>query len=143
VETSEERELTKLRRRCEQRGRRYDVFGLTRPDITAYLNEDALRARHPDFPGWKLALEKFQHLDHRQSFKRWLLTTYRLDVTSTRRVGRILEQMTANGQRCESELTHTINDILVAAHQLEPGLGADLLDSLSPTSGPDGGDSGR
>ncbi len=115
TETNEERELTKLRLRCAERGRRYDVFGLTRPDITAYLSEAAIQARRAEFPGWKDALDVFQHLDHRQSFKRWLLTTYRVDVTSTRRVGRILEQMIANDQHCDDELAQRVDDILIAA----------------------------
>jgi energy-coupling factor transporter ATP-binding protein EcfA2 len=115
VETNEERELTKLRRRCEERGRRYDFFGLARPDITAYLSEAAIQARHSDFPGWKDVLEAFHHLDHRQSFKRWLMSEYHVDVTSARRVGRILEQMIANDQQCDGELTQAVNDILVAA----------------------------
>ncbi|MDX6309448.1 MAG: hypothetical protein QOI06_2494 [Nocardioidaceae bacterium] len=114
-ETDEERELTKLRRRCDERGRRYDVFGLTRPDITAYLSEAAIQARHPAFPGWEDVLQEFEHLGRRQSFKRWLSTTYRVDVMSTRRVRSVLERMIANDQPCVVELTQTVNDILVAA----------------------------
>jgi energy-coupling factor transporter ATP-binding protein EcfA2 len=115
VETNEERELTKLRRRCELRNRRYDLFGLTRPDITAYLSEATIQARRPDFPGWTQALEVFQQLSRRRSFKRWLSATYRVDVLSTRRVGGILEQMIADDQPCEVELTQTVRRILLAA----------------------------
>jgi hypothetical protein len=60
-------------------------------------------------------LQEFEHLGRRQSFKRWLSTTYRVDVTSTRRVRSVLERMIANDQPCVGELTQTVNDILVAA----------------------------
>jgi hypothetical protein len=50
--TKEERALTDLGRRMKRRNRSLDLFGLAAEDILVYIDDEAMRAVMPRFPGW-------------------------------------------------------------------------------------------
>lgn len=111
--TKEEQAIHELHRRLKKRGRNLDTFGLRREDIIAYLDERAIQAELPQFPGWaavhagRLKNEKLKDAAARlsgQHFGRHL-------------VGRIVERMQSEGIAPGGDLGDRVADIVEAARR--------------------------
>ncbi|MBQ0905485.1 AAA family ATPase [Micromonospora sp. U21] len=107
----EEQALRHLRRACRKKRRPMQYFGLRRPDIVAYLNEDAIRADEPTFPGWRTVMREFDAIRQRPSFKPWLQRTFGVDLTRTDRVRKVVERMVRNGYPAVAELTQVVEEV--------------------------------
>lgn len=120
--SDEEHALRSLRRACKKRGSVMHLYGLQRPDITAYLNSDAIKTIHPSFPGWAAILTKFNHQKRRPSFKPWLRERFNVDFEKTPNVRAVVEEMKSSGLESEPELTRCVDAILrgVATGQWSP-----------------------
>lgn len=111
--TKEERALRDLRRELQARGRKLDFFGLAEPDILCCLPEAQVREELPDFPGWKRVKEEWSRqrgVPVKDVVQR--LAGERLHM---RRLGAILDRMTAQGVSPRGDLPAVANEILYAA----------------------------
>ncbi|MFG3301552.1 AAA family ATPase [Micromonospora chersina] len=107
----EERALRHLLRACRKSNRPMTAFGLSRPDIVAYLNEDAIRVDEPTFRGWTTVMREFQATSKRPSFKPWLKKEFGVDLTRTDRVRRVVERMVQEGLPAGAELTSVVQEV--------------------------------
>ncbi|MET7969776.1 AAA family ATPase [Micromonospora sp. NPDC005305] len=118
---AEEQALRHLRRACRKNRRPMTYFGLSRPDIVAYLNEDAIRVDEPGFPGWSTVTREFGAVSgrfrqaqppvERPSFKPWLEKRFGVDLTRTDRVQRMVERMVQEGLPAGAELTNVVREV--------------------------------
>ena len=115
--TQEENALRYFRRACHRRSREVSDFGLKRPDIVAYLNEDAIRVRWPEFVGWGAVLRKFHAKSTRPSFKPWLKEHYAVDLTRIDRIGEVLQHMADNELPVAGELAKVVRQIELTASE--------------------------
>jgi predicted ATPase len=121
----EERALRYLRRACTTRKRTITMFGLKRPDITAYLNADAVRLQAPAFPGWAVVLQRFEERHARPSFKPWLLDKFQVDLVNGGQIAATLAAMKKRDLPAEGDLPSVVDDIIrVAAVGHWPGASA-------------------
>ncbi|MEU5529303.1 AAA family ATPase [Micromonospora chersina] len=107
----EEQALRHLLRACQRKDRPMTAFGLSRPDIVAYLNEDAIRVDEPTFRGWTTVMREFQAASGRPSFKPWLKKEFGVDLTRTGRVRRVVERMVQEGLPAGAELTSVVQEV--------------------------------
>lgn len=115
METDEERKLQALSRSSRQRRRKHTAIGLDRPDITAYLNETAVRAVYPDFAGWRTVLDSFRRRKSRPSFKRWLSENYGVDLSTKNAIDEVLRVMARDGLPPAGDLTLNVKTIIAEA----------------------------
>ncbi|GAA1416268.1 hypothetical protein ACFQZ4_48465 [Catellatospora coxensis] len=115
MKSDEEDMLQALSRRCRQRGRKYQAIGLDRPDITAYLNETAVRAVYPDFAGWRTVLDSFRKRKSRPKFKEWLKENYGVQPGTRNAIDEILRVMTRDGLVPAGDLADKVKGILAEA----------------------------
>lgn len=115
--TDEERTLRHLRRACHRRNRTVSDFGLKRPDIVAYLNEDAIRVQWPNFVGWEAVLRRFNAKSNRPSFKPWLLEHFGVDLTRTDRIREVVQYMVDNDLPAAGELAEVVRQIELTASE--------------------------
>ncbi|MFE9959170.1 hypothetical protein [Micromonospora sp. NPDC005299] len=106
------RELRELHKACRGRQRAIKEFALQRPDIIAYLNEEAIRGDVPDFPSWSSIIEQFETAPTRPSFKTWVLEEYGVDLTTTARISGLLGRMTEAGLPAHQDLDEMVNAIV-------------------------------
>lgn len=111
-QSDEEARLVELTSRLRRAGRHYELHGLRRPDIVAYLNEDAIRRSTPGFPGWSLVLERFSRLPRRRPFKTWLLDRYDVDLTTVPRIREVLDVMVDEGLLPVGSLRQAVDGLL-------------------------------
>jgi hypothetical protein len=90
-----------------------------RPDITAYVPDDLLRQRQPDFPPWAVLLKEFRGLEKqgkRPSFKKWLARRAKVDFSSDPRLlGTLLGEMQRRGLPGAADLPRVVKQILATA----------------------------
>ena len=110
--SDEERALRELRRAAKRQRREIQLFGLSRPDITAYLNPRAVAAHNSNFPGWSRVLREFRERATRPSFKKWLMERHKTDLRDTRQIEAVLRTMRAEDLPPEKELDERMAEIL-------------------------------
>lgn len=110
--SAEERALRGLRRAAKERGRRIHLFGLERPDITGYLNAEAVAAANPGFPGWDAVLVEFEKERRRPKFKDWLKERHGMNLLGVRQIEAVLQTMRDHGLKPEPELDERMAEIL-------------------------------
>jgi hypothetical protein len=109
--SDEEKKLRDLRK--SRRGRKqYKPFGLERPDITAYLNETAIRQIHPGFSGWGRVMRDFNALSYRPKFKDWVWERHAADLRTARQIRQVLDKMTNQDLPPVNELTRVVKETL-------------------------------
>ncbi|WP_433317950.1 AAA family ATPase [Micromonospora chersina] len=109
--SDEERKLRDLRKK--RRGRKkHKLFGLERPDITAYLNETAVRQIHPGFSGWGKVLRELNALNYRPKFKDWVWERHATDLRHSKQIRQVLEEMTNRDLPPVGELTRVVKEIV-------------------------------
>jgi len=113
----EEKALRYLRRASQRRRRAVANFALERPDIVAYLNEDAIRVLWPDFVGWGAVLRRFHAKSTRPSFKPWLLEQFEVDLTRTDRIREVVQYMVDNELAAAGELADVVRQIELTASE--------------------------
>lgn len=112
AETHEERQLGRLLKECDRRGRPTLCVGLNLPDIVCYLPDTAVRQVSPDFPGWDVVVARFREHDDRPSFKKWVKSTFRTDLTTTARIERIVDVMERQHLPPVAELSQSVRTII-------------------------------
>jgi energy-coupling factor transporter ATP-binding protein EcfA2 len=115
--TQEEKALRYFRRACHRRKREVSDFGLKRPDIVAYLNEDAIRVQWPDFVGWGAVLRRFHAKSTRPSFKPWLKEHFKVDLTRTDHIREVVQSMVDNDLPAVGELAKVVSQIELTASE--------------------------
>ncbi|WP_158566456.1 AAA family ATPase [Micromonospora craterilacus] len=108
----EEQTLRHLLRACRKNGRSVTPFGLSRPDIVAYLNEDAIRVEKAGFPGWTAVMREFHAMSGRRSFKPWLDERFGVDLTRTDQVRQVVKWMVQKDLPPGTELSKVISTTL-------------------------------
>ncbi|MFI6265306.1 AAA family ATPase [Micromonospora sp. NPDC051006] len=114
---TEERKLQEFRKACKLRQRHVKDFALMRPDIIAYLNEDAIRHDVQNFPGWHPVLDHFETLRPRPSFKHWLRVEYGVDLRTTARIQALVQRMIEAGLPAHPDLESAVDDVVCFAQQ--------------------------
>ncbi|MEU8002187.1 AAA family ATPase [Catellatospora sp. NPDC049111] len=115
METDEERKLLALSRNSRQRGRKHRAVGLDRPDITAYLNETAVRAVYPGFAGWRTVLDSFRKRKSRPKFKVWLKENFGVELGSKNAIDEVLRVMVRDGLPPAGDLGHKMKSVIADA----------------------------
>lgn len=113
--TAEENKLIELKIARKRYGRIPDFFGLTRPDIVCYLDEELIRAQVPEFPGWRKVQVSFESLSSRPRFKQWLYDTYRVDLREYPQIQRAVEEMRSANVPPPKEMLQTVKTIISSA----------------------------
>ncbi len=121
--TNEEKKLVAIMQAVRRSGRRLIPFGLTRPDITAYLPEELLRSQRSDFPQWQVVIRDWNLFvrNWRQagepSFKRFVKDRFHVDLSPTWQVRRLVDMMRREQVEPHPELRERMSEILALADQ--------------------------
>lgn len=107
--TPEQKLVTGFHNTATQRGLDVVDVELDRPDITAYLNPQAVADLHhmPLF-GWGPIVQQFR-ASNRTNFKVWLWDTHRIDLRTTSRIQNVLAAMRDQSLPFEADLVRAIN----------------------------------
>ncbi len=113
--TPEEQKLRDLRKELARRGRDLRFFGLTRPDIVAYLPEESLREESTNFPQWQTIIRAWRQKQSPPPFKRFVKEQTGLNLTDMDLIRQLIQRMRERGIGPLPELVRMVAEITAVA----------------------------